>query len=152
MNVTRVSDDREIPSGGKRVPSFYSGLLCDSTSDYLAGYVAMLVAMLFGGIHCVAWSFQFPSHTERLLWRISSLVVTAAPVVEFVTTMSVQPTVNTALQDMAYWLFNRISLLTCIPYVLARFMLLVLPFVALRSLPPEAYRTVVWPNVIVHAT
>ena len=33
----------------------------------------------FGGIHCIAWSFAFPSSTEQLLWRISSIAITGIP-------------------------------------------------------------------------
>ena len=40
-----------------------------------------VIATIFGGIHCVAWSFQFPSHTEQLLWRIASLSITCVPTV-----------------------------------------------------------------------
>jgi hypothetical protein len=25
---------------------------------------------VFGGVHCVAWNFQFPTTMERLLWRV----------------------------------------------------------------------------------
>ena len=39
----------------------------------------ILVTMVFGGIHCVAWSFAFPSSTEQLLWRISSIAITGIP-------------------------------------------------------------------------
>jgi hypothetical protein len=34
---------------------------------------SILVATVFGGIHCIGWSFDFPSYTEQLLWRISSV-------------------------------------------------------------------------------
>ena len=30
--------------------------------------------LLFGGVHCVAWSFQFPTRTEQLIWRVASLI------------------------------------------------------------------------------
>ncbi len=33
------------------------------------------VGSLFGAFHCTAWSFSFPSHTEMVLWRFSSLAV-----------------------------------------------------------------------------
>ena len=39
----------------------------------------VLVTMVFGGIHCIAWSFAFPSTTEQLLWRISSIAITGIP-------------------------------------------------------------------------
>lgn len=35
-----------------------------------------------------------------------------------------------------------------IPYILTRFMLLVMAFMSLRSLPPEAYQTVRWTTFI----
>jgi hypothetical protein len=37
------------------------------------------VMAVFGGIHCIAWSFDFPSHNEQLLWRISSITITGIP-------------------------------------------------------------------------
>lgn len=42
------------------------------------GMCAGLVA--FGAIHLIAWNFQYPNKTERLLWRISALIVTFLPV------------------------------------------------------------------------
>ena len=35
-------------------------------------------ALIFGGIHCLRWFFVFPSHTEAVLWRISSATITVA--------------------------------------------------------------------------
>jgi hypothetical protein len=32
---------------------------------------------LFGVVHCLAWNFHFPSATEMLLWRMSSVMATA---------------------------------------------------------------------------
>jgi hypothetical protein len=43
------------------------------------GIVGAVIATIFGAIHCVAWSFQFLSHTEQLLWRIASLSITCLP-------------------------------------------------------------------------
>jgi hypothetical protein len=36
--------------------------------------------MLFGLIHCVGWSLVFPSDTERLIWRVSAVIISALPV------------------------------------------------------------------------
>ncbi|KAL3478534.1 hypothetical protein BJX99DRAFT_256430 [Aspergillus californicus] len=34
--------------------------------------IAALIGVLNGGLHLIAWNAHFPSHTERLLWRISA--------------------------------------------------------------------------------
>jgi hypothetical protein len=37
-------------------------------------YRSSLALLLFGGAHCVAWNFEFPTALERLFWRLSSVV------------------------------------------------------------------------------
>ena len=44
--------------------------------------------ILYGLIHFLAWSDQFPTPLERLLWRISSLTVTCSGLVEVFSGMS----------------------------------------------------------------
>ncbi|KAE8444555.1 hypothetical protein EG329_014479 [Mollisiaceae sp. DMI_Dod_QoI] len=39
---------------------------------------------ILGSIHCVAWNFEFPTPTERLLWRVASVLTTALPFPLFV--------------------------------------------------------------------
>ncbi|KAJ8508652.1 hypothetical protein ONZ45_g9097 [Pleurotus djamor] len=36
-------------------------------------------ATLFGGIHLLAWNFEFPSQVELMMWRIASLCVSSIP-------------------------------------------------------------------------
>ncbi|KAJ9605919.1 hypothetical protein H2200_009768 [Cladophialophora chaetospira] len=38
-------------------------------------YFLCFATLLFTAIHVAGWSFDFPTHTERLLWRISSLLL-----------------------------------------------------------------------------
>ena len=35
-----------------------------------------VVGVVFGGIHCAGWLFNFPSYDEAMLWRVSSAVLT----------------------------------------------------------------------------
>ncbi|KAK3505191.1 hypothetical protein B0T13DRAFT_31169 [Neurospora crassa] len=35
------------------------------------------VALIYGGLHCVAWNAPFTSSVERILWRISSITIAA---------------------------------------------------------------------------
>ncbi|KZM18644.1 uncharacterized protein EKO05_0001178 [Ascochyta rabiei] len=38
-------------------------------------YLLCLATLLFSGIHVAGWNFDFPTATERTLWRISSLLL-----------------------------------------------------------------------------
>ncbi|KUJ13030.1 uncharacterized protein LY89DRAFT_673130 [Mollisia scopiformis] len=50
-----------------------------TSTTYSAGIpVIFTTAMVYGGLHCLAWNSQsFASSTERLLWRISCVVLMA---------------------------------------------------------------------------
>jgi len=142
--------DDKIGDGAKQVPTFYSGPTTDADASS-AFYAGMVIASVFGGIHCVAWSFEFPSHTEQLLWRISSLTITCVPAFELVSLV-----IGMYMEDgniNLNWAENLsivIFTLVLIPYIIARFTLLVLPFMALQSLPPASYQTVQWTTFIPH--
>ena len=47
-------------------------------------YFLCFATLLFTGIHVAGWSFDFPTRTERLLWRISSLLLFGITVVFWV--------------------------------------------------------------------
>ncbi|KAK4450426.1 hypothetical protein QBC34DRAFT_437265 [Podospora aff. communis PSN243] len=36
-----------------------------------------LSGFIYGGLHCLAWSADFPTRAERVLWRLSSVTVTS---------------------------------------------------------------------------
>jgi len=46
-------------------------------------FLVAAIASVFGGIHCVGWSFTFPSRTEQILWRAASVTIAAVPIVLF---------------------------------------------------------------------
>jgi hypothetical protein len=103
--------------------------------------------------HCVAWSFQFPSHAEQLLWRIASLSITCVPMVMVFLGLAFR-------QVGTGWLLLLTHVLTIpvfiggmgfpVLYVLSRVALLVIALMSLRSLPPGAYETVHWTTFIPH--
>lgn len=57
---------------------FYAGPLTSDEDGYV-GLAGLLVAAVFRGNHCIAWSFQFATHTEKILWRVLSLTIACAP-------------------------------------------------------------------------
>ena len=42
-------------------------------------YVLTVLTAGFGSIHAIAWNFEFPTLTEQVLWRASTIISTAAP-------------------------------------------------------------------------
>ena len=115
------------------------------------GIIYFAVGMMFGGltfgsIHLAAWNFHFPSVTERVLWRASSLFVTCVlpflflPTV-FGTRFDIPRFCFLALQDLGLALSSL--------YTAARLFLLVETFRTLLFLPPDAY-VATWAKNVPH--
>jgi len=128
----------------KSVPTFYPCDL-DQSANYEVTLAAVVIAMIFGGIHCVAWSFQFSSHMEQLYWRLTSLFITCSPPLSWL----VGAVILLFWRKLSYWwkkalefVLGYIAVGGSVLYVLSRVTLLVITFVSLRSLPPGAYETV----------
>ncbi|KIM41102.1 hypothetical protein M413DRAFT_445824 [Hebeloma cylindrosporum] len=127
-----------------RVPTFYSAKNDDVEYDLVPLALAACVSIVFGAIHCIAWSFHFATWHERWLWRISAIFISGLPISVFATVV-----LNDLLINMGPFgkliFYPQISL-----YIIARIILLVLPFVALRALPPGAYVQLNWISFIPH--
>ena len=127
------------------VPMFYSGDP-NETVIFVADSITLAAGVVFGAIHCVAWSFHFPSHAESLLWRISSAAITAVPVLIFIASVVTIGFDVDVLNNPLLVLMVFSGLL----YVAARAITVVLAFVTLASLPLGAFQTVHWTTLIPH--
>ncbi|KAK7028218.1 hypothetical protein VNI00_014908 [Paramarasmius palmivorus] len=118
-------------------------------NDPLHLYITVYgIAALFGAIHCIPWVFQFPTHTEQLLWRISAVAVAVGPIA-----MGFLHGFNERLNNTTGWIrFIATIILLFLPlaYAVFRITLLVIAFTALRDLSPSAYQTVQWTTFIPH--
>ncbi|KAH9959073.1 hypothetical protein BC827DRAFT_1135199 [Russula dissimulans] len=142
---------------GKRVGTFYPREWEYWSKVWRLAMVIAVIASAFGGIHCIGWSFIFPSSTEKKLWHVASVSITSIPVPLFLLLFLLE---SDLLDDVPDWLhvntlvFERIITLCVVLhlflYVLSRLVLLILPFLCLRSLPPAAYHTVRWTSFIPH--
>ncbi|KAK0458693.1 hypothetical protein IW261DRAFT_1352496 [Armillaria novae-zelandiae] len=112
-------------------PQFYSGTDKEKSKRFM---IMVCVGFLFGGFHCLASSFYFPSHAEKLLWRFSSIAVL----------MGLFAAGPLAL------IFHFMSISVIFTYMAARILIIILAFLQLRSLPPLALCTVQWTNVLPH--
>ncbi|ESK86847.1 hypothetical protein Moror_3460 [Moniliophthora roreri MCA 2997] len=144
---------------GKDNSLFSSRLDSDPIELYAAVY---LIAVAFGALHCIAWSFNFPTEAEQLQWWIMSILVAVLPlsagpihvmgrykdkVDEFINSLSKWPGFLVIMKDI---LVGTSGLILGILYTMARIWLIVLALMALRDLPPSAYQAVQWLNFIPH--
>jgi hypothetical protein len=113
----------------------------------IAGTV--LGGSLFGALHFLAWNFRFPTQTELVLWRTSSILTTVLPPLSVYFNLQwsyYNGWVEDSENKTARRLYGTI-ILVCfiIPYGLARIFLLFEMFWSLFFLPPEAFVDT-WPG------
>jgi len=141
---------------GKRVGMFYPCTWKEYWTDtWPLVMVIAVIASAFGGIHCIAWSFTFPTITEKILWRVASISITSVPIALFLPVFLLDCDSLDDFRDLFKHLVPDQTLLyygvpQIVLYILSRLVLLILPFLTLRSLPPTAYHTVDWTSFIPH--
>lgn len=90
---------------------------------------------MFGAVHIAAWNFHFPSLTERLLWRISSIgVIVLLSLIDSLV-------FENRLSDLLYKL---VVVVVGIPYSLLRLYMFIEMFISLRPSPASVYQTPQW--------
>jgi hypothetical protein len=144
--IVGLQDDLVELHKRTKVPMFYSGKPhVEEVAP--AGLIALFVSMVLGAIHCIAWSFDFGSDTELFLWRISSIVITAIPVL-FILAFIVaglalpEEPLTTFFQKTIFNLSLAPFPLVALLYVAARLTTLVLAFMNLASFPHGVSRSV----------
>ncbi|KAI1632907.1 hypothetical protein F4809DRAFT_625556 [Biscogniauxia mediterranea] len=118
----------------------------------------IVVSLIFGACHLIAWNWSFPSQIERLLWQVASIGSTVLPVL-----FPVVQVLRGAGEDLGRgrsysrtmyrfrnwkkWLFYG---LVVFPYFVCRIYLLVEVLAGLRDMPQGAYASVQWSNYLPH--
>jgi hypothetical protein len=137
-----------------RVPTFHAFL-----DARYAIIVAPPLAVIFGAIHCIAWSFHFPTVQEQLVWRLSAASVSAGPVLIFALAwlfnifgrqFGKSTTFRKNLGIVGMFVVFALVVALVVIYAAARIALLVLPFTALRALPPAAFVDIRWTSFLPH--
>ncbi|OCK90884.1 uncharacterized protein K441DRAFT_665639, partial [Cenococcum geophilum 1.58] len=115
-------------------------------------YAGIIVGnVVFGAIHVAGWNLVFYNDVERLLWRISSLYITAFPLVlyVFIVAFNFCPPCykRYSLEKYFHDLTASVPLIGI--YIAARLFLVVEYFRTLFFLPPDAYIST-WASNIPH--
>ncbi|TFK64169.1 hypothetical protein BDN72DRAFT_280572 [Pluteus cervinus] len=120
------------------------------------------IGTVFGGIHFLSWNANFPTHTQQLLWRGSSIVLGGEPFLLLLSaTFQVGISQVRMRSEFGSELLHTVSLLFSlivgfisgpglIPYIPARFCVFALAILTLNHLPPDAFQTVSWTSYIPH--
>ncbi|KAG1834327.1 hypothetical protein DFJ58DRAFT_670644, partial [Suillus subalutaceus] len=128
-----------------RVPTFDGSTKLKHSDKMVLNLAALLIATVFGGIHCVAWLFAFPTYEEQVLWRMSAVAITFTPWLCFLVSLT-----GKLVKRVTVLVFGLIVVTSVILYITARAVLLVLMFTTLRNLPPDAYKAVSWTSLVPH--
>ena len=137
-------------------------------SESLSAIIAIIVGILFGGIHCIGWSFTFLSVAEGSIWTTSSVIITVVPfawgLVEVFSTPfrmiiksikrwydpDSQPVGESSHSNYLLKFHEYTGTITLMVYFSSRAALLILPLIALRSLSPDSLLDVNWSSYIPH--
>jgi hypothetical protein len=122
---------------------------------YVSGLAVSFLASLFGAIHCISWSFTFPSPAFQTTWRICSVFITCSPMV-----LAVFPVISWYFKcELAEWPVSDwiqipvgiIGIVLLPPlYVVSRIILLVIAFRSLSAIPATGHQTIEWADFIPH--
>ncbi|KAF2244895.1 hypothetical protein BU26DRAFT_491017 [Trematosphaeria pertusa] len=116
---------------GAAASAIFPGVLLTRMDD---GFT--IAGIVFGGIHCAAWNFAFPSPVERLLWRISSVGTAGVLPLYYALLLA---DIHLRRFSILRVVLPVLEFLVGLSYLLARLYLLVEVFRELFFLPPSAF-------------
>ena len=113
--------------------------------DASAGLLFSTVGTVISGLHIAAWSWDFPSYTILILWRVFSVAATCSfPVLYLVTILLLVIGI-----DEDGYIFPTIYSIWVI-YIILRLGLIFLVFYCFSSMPAAVYETVDWNTIFPH--
>ncbi|KAK1851265.1 hypothetical protein CCHR01_06105 [Colletotrichum chrysophilum] len=137
---------------GERVPNDVAWM--GGRTSLMTSFLAVS-SLRFGGIHCLAWNFEFPSRTELILWRSACVVAAILPTITLGVSTLLSHLSETRLDRELSQLENGISktskvlsITSYMVYSVARLLIMVQLFTSLRSTPADVYEVTPWVNLL----
>ena len=115
-------------------------------------FIMSILGVVFEGIHCAGWFFNFPSSDEAMLWRVSSAVLTGIAFLFPILSLSMAILFGDSIirTDQRQYFIIAVSTIILLVYVVSRLLLLVEAFISLRHLTPGMLALVKWTSFIPH--
>ncbi|KAF7984844.1 hypothetical protein HWV62_10795 [Athelia sp. TMB] len=132
-----------------RVPTFWAGNRHIGNDVIIADVIALLVAMVFGAVHCIAWFDSSQSHLEQQLWRAAAIAIISTPAA-LVMILFLVSLLGVLSDDFVIFAMASSYVLVALVYAAARLALIVLSFTSLHMLPVAAFQTVQWTTLVPH--
>lgn len=146
LNISTVNSPTSTPDNLSWRIRFGNHLADSAGSGTVSGLLATICIIVlsgsFGAIHCLGWNSHFPSHVEKISWRVAALTVTVTDVALMLVVIC-----HESIPEMP---LAACGIILGFLYICARVSLLVLAFLALRDLPSTAYQTPSWTDFIPH--
>ncbi|MCJ1301592.1 hypothetical protein MMC08_004393 [Hypocenomyce scalaris] len=131
-----------------------------SLGGLVMGMTVWLASMIYGGLHAMAWNEYFPSESEKLMWRFSSIYIASSGLLWLSVNLLAQvwPAFDRywerVLEMKSHWMTYGVLGFACtvcgLVYGFARLFLVIEAFVSVRKLPAGAYQTADWTDVFPH--
>lgn len=144
VSLARHIDD--VARGKTRAPTFYALPMAYEEVDH-SHLITALTGTIFGAMHCIGWFFQFPTVSEKLLWRATSTFIAVFPPflgILFHGHVFFRVGFANKVWNVILHVFRLIAPIGILLYIPARIYLLVEACISLRNLPPSALETVQW--------
>ena len=135
MDFVPMPNDASSVGDSSWYPDWLESLIGVHNETLALIFGAIFGGSLFGGFHCLAWNSQFPTPTESLLWKISSVMTAALPLVSlpliilWTRQINDWPVVQRQISIISvvapHVAGMMLILLILVPYVLARLFLIV---------------------------
>lgn len=123
----------------------------ESLSKFSSSLLFILIGTIFSGVHVIAWNWDFPSWTVRILWRVFSVMALGSPLTTLALVMTAPCIMNNTQSDWRgplVFVVGAFSFL--VVYPLSRLELIVLTFYCFSSMPAAVYQTVDWNSIFPH--
>ncbi|KAL8856366.1 MAG: hypothetical protein Q9178_007057 [Gyalolechia marmorata] len=142
------------------IGNWATGNLLRDMSGFVMGMVLWSASMAYGAVHTTAWHGHFPTRTEALLWRVSSVCIAGSGFTWILINMLARsfPWFKAYWKEVetlrAHWtnlvVLGILAGVCGIAYLLSRIYLVVEAFISLRKLPASAFDTLEWTKLVPH--
>jgi hypothetical protein len=100
----------------------------------------LCVGMAFSALHLAAWNWEFPTGTERYVWRVAALTATIATILVAI----LLPLLGLGAKTWQKYTVLAFVYPICGVYLLCRGILIVQVFICFRAMPAKIYEDVQW--------
>ena len=147
--VFEIVTTHTVLPGATHVPSFYAPRT--KSDRYSRMIVFAIFGVIFGGIHCIGWNFIFPTHSERFIWRYTSVVLTVIPFVAApIDCVLENVKLDNKFRKKVRLVLDMLITALLFVYVPARLSLIAQAVALLRDQPSTAFVAVDWTKYIPH--